>query len=186
MSSLYGELTIAKVKSYERNSIKRSKYINNLTFLKRCRDSNIVPPGLRLHDPIRSSKSRSILHKASLALLRHCISTTRSTLASLDKQISATHDQLQSSISTSDYCKVQELTSSSRNHAFKVSRNKQVKKFLKISKPKARSSSSPTRIQAKGSPISLRQQPLTLPMGSSISLRPQPSSPMRYSVPSNR
>ena len=83
MSSLYGELTIAKVKSYECNSIKRFKYINNLTFLKRCRDSNIVPPGLRLHDPIRSSKSRSILHKASLALLRHCISTTRSILASL-------------------------------------------------------------------------------------------------------
>ena len=46
MSSLYGELTISKVKSYECNSIKRFKYINNLTFLKRCRDSDIVPPGL--------------------------------------------------------------------------------------------------------------------------------------------
>ena len=184
LSSLYGELTTTKVRSYERNSIKRSKHINNLTFLKRCRDSNIIPPGLRLHDPIRSKKSQSILHKASLALLRHRISATRSTLATLDRQISTTQEHLQSSTSAADYSKVQRLTLSSSNHAFKKSRSNQVKKFVEISKHKTRSSSNPT--QAMGSPISPRLQAPTMHMGSSISLRPQPSTPMRCSVPSNR
>ena len=129
--------------------------------------------------PIRSWKSRSILHKASLALLRHRISTTRSTLASsVDRQISSTHDQLQSSLSPADYKKIQQLTLSSSDHAFKTSRNHQVKKFLKITKRKP-----PT--QAMGSPISPRPHTPTPGMGSSISLRPQISSPMKCSVPSN-
>ena len=183
LSSLYGELTTTEVRSYERNSIKRSKHINNLTFLKRCRDSNIIPPGLRLHDPIRSKKSQSILHKASLALLRHRISATRSTLATLDKQISTTQEHLQSSTSAADYSKVQRLTLSSSNHAFKKSRSNQVKKFVEISKHKTRSISNPT--QAMGSSISPRLQPSTPPMGSPISLRPQRPNPMRCSVPSN-
>ncbi|XP_022079663.1 uncharacterized protein LOC110973280 [Acanthaster planci] len=62
---------------------------------------------------------RSILHKASLALVRHRISTTRSTHSSLDQRISTTQEQLQSCTSTADYNKIQQLTPSPTDHAFK-------------------------------------------------------------------
>ena len=95
----------------------------------------------------------------------------------MDRKISSTHDQLQSSLSPADYEKIRQLTLSSSDHAFKTSRNHQVKKFLKITKQKP-----PT--QAMRSPLSPRPHTLTPGMGSSISLRPQIFSPMKCSVPS--
>ena len=76
-----------------------------------------------------------------------------------------------SSVSPSDYAKIQELTNSSSDHAFKESRKQQIKKYTKITKHKT-----------KNTPRSISTQA----MGSSISLRPQYSKPMGCSVPPNQ
>ena len=94
LTTLYGEHITSNVRFYKCHSIKRSRYINNLAFLKRCRDSRTIPPGLALRDPVRDHKSKAILKKASLALLRHWIST-RSTLAHVDNQITTTCKSIQ-------------------------------------------------------------------------------------------
>ena len=159
LSLLYGEQSVQQVRSYARSSIKHSKYINNLAFLKRCRDSKVIPPGLRLQDPIRNHHSSRILHQASLALLRERIVSTRSLLSHLDKDIAATETSLQTTLSTNDYTKIHTLTAASSKHAFTTTRNKQIRKFAMQSVRKMRSSLSlsPRCIERpEGSPISQR------------------------------
>ena len=120
-STLYGERTVQCVREYKRTSIKRSKHINHLAFLKRCRDTSIIPPGLRLHDPIRNHRSNHILLAASQALLRERISSTGCTLKLLDRQITASETALKSSLQQRDFDKISSFTQSSSLHAFKSS-----------------------------------------------------------------
>ena len=44
---LYGKNTHATFKRYERFCNQRARLLNNLTFLKRCRDNKIIPNGLK-------------------------------------------------------------------------------------------------------------------------------------------
>ena len=94
---------------------------NHLAFLKCCRDTSIIPPGLRLHDPIRNHRSNHILLAASQALLRERISSTGCTLKPLDQQITASETALKSSLQQRDFDKISSFTQSSSLHAFKSS-----------------------------------------------------------------
>ncbi|XP_071792712.1 uncharacterized protein [Asterias amurensis] len=156
-------------------SVRRSKLINNLAFLKRCRDSNLMPHGLRLQDPVRSRRSTSILQAASSALLKERISSTRSSLAGLDHDITHTERELQSSLHPRDFSKISALSSSSSQHAFATARRKQIAKFHKLYHQKQRSSISHFNrapSEKMRSPISLFNRVPGQPTGSPISLRP--------------
>ena len=48
ITELYGEYTHSSFKRLDRLTNQRSRLINNLTFLKRCRDNQVVPKGLRI------------------------------------------------------------------------------------------------------------------------------------------
>ena len=169
LSKLYGELITSQVRIFERTSIRRSKLINNLAFLKRCRDSNIIPNGLQLRDPIRSRRSDHILRASSLSLLRLQIASTRSQLAAVDKQIASTRQNLYNTCQPGDFTKIQALTKSSSDHVYKTIRRKQIKKFDKLC---------PTRpLRNRRSSISPFPPSLGHTIGSPISLRPHRPKP---------
>ncbi|XP_022111317.1 uncharacterized protein LOC110990570 [Acanthaster planci] len=148
---------------FERCSIKRSKLINNLAFLKRCHDTNILPPGLRVRDPIRNTKSQGIVHQYSLALLRHRIQATRLTLAHLDRQLSTAQDHVATAVSTEDFTKIKRMAESVCRHVFGSTRCRQIKKFSRLSKNQSKSHI-PSRT-----------------IGSSISSCPYPTKPHLHS-----
>ena len=162
LSTLYGEPTTTQVRLYERTSIRRPKYINNLAFLKRCRDSNLIPPGLQLQDPVCSHCSHLILRSANASLLRERIVSTRASLAVIDRSLRTTfHPE--------DFQKISDLTSSSR-HAFITTRQKQSCKFSRL------------QHLDTGSCLSLFPRAFTRSKGSPISPRPSDSENWRFPV----
>ena len=149
------EHTTTKVRSFERASIRRSKLMNNLAFLKRCRDSNLIPPGLQLHDPVRSLRFRRIL---------------RSSLADIDRSLSQLEEGFRDTFHPEDFEKVTTRTSSSSRHAFTTTRRKQISKFSRLQ-----------RLDT-GSSISLFPRAFTRSKGSSISPRPSDSESWRSPI----
>ena len=89
------------------------KPINDLTFLKKCRDANVVPKGLCLRDPIQNSNSARIIHTAGKALLRKQIASTRYCLSCTDQEISRNRASLRKTMLTIDYDKISALTDKS-------------------------------------------------------------------------
>ena len=77
ITELYGEYTHSSFKRLDRLTNQRSRLINNLTFLKRCRDNQVVPKGLRISNKYHTEYARKILKKAELALVRERIAWTR-------------------------------------------------------------------------------------------------------------
>ena len=77
ITELYGEYTHSSFKRLDRLTNQRSRLINNLTFLKRCRDNQVVPKRLRISNKYHCEYARKILKKAELALVRERIASTR-------------------------------------------------------------------------------------------------------------
>ena len=69
----YGDEAIELVNQISKCEAKYIHVSNNLTFLMRCRDSDIVPKGLILKSSVKSTAVDRILKKASLCLVRERI-----------------------------------------------------------------------------------------------------------------
>ena len=71
ITELYGECSVhPSFKRLDRLTNQRSRLINNLTFLKKCRDNKVVPKGLRILNKHLTEQARKILKKAKMALAR--------------------------------------------------------------------------------------------------------------------
>ena len=87
ITELYGEYMHSSFKRLDRLTNQRSRLINNLTFLKRCRDNQVVPKGLHISNKYHTEYARKILKKAELALVRERIAWTRRQLCGVDERI---------------------------------------------------------------------------------------------------
>ena len=78
--------------------------IGNLsgTLLKRCRDNDAVPKGLRISNKYAEC-ARKILNKAELALLRERIAWTRRQLCGLDERIVILTEELWMTLNEEHY-----------------------------------------------------------------------------------
>ena len=73
INSRYGPGTNVLIRKLESQLIKLARESNHIHFLVNCRDNNIVPKGLRIKCPFESIKSKNILNKAGLQLVRERI-----------------------------------------------------------------------------------------------------------------
>ena len=73
----YGESILAKVNTFSKLRSFLAKKLSNLTFLKRCRDNNMIPKFLQLKDHLGTHKSKNILHKTNLILINEHIHFTK-------------------------------------------------------------------------------------------------------------
>ena len=71
---LYGESILAKVNIFSK--FRSSQETIKLAFLQRCRDNNIIPKFLQFKD-LGTHKSKNILHKTSLILIKEHIHFTK-------------------------------------------------------------------------------------------------------------
>ena len=61
--NLHGDSAITLVNKFSNLEKKYIKTCNSLTFLLRCRDSKLIPKGLSLKFPVKSTKAQKITKK---------------------------------------------------------------------------------------------------------------------------
>ena len=126
---LYGEQIVLASRRLQRDFIKQAKLFNHLTFLKRCRNSQTIPIGLRLKSPIQSSRAERIIKEASMALTRERISHTREQLHVVTQDIDSLQILLQGKLSQEDFKKIGAFNDEIYKKTFNRSRAKQLRKF---------------------------------------------------------
>ena len=94
ITELLGECAHSSSKRLDRLSNQRSRLINNLAFLKRCRDNQVVPKGLRISNKHLTEHARKILKKAEMALVQERIAWTRRQLYGVDESIATLNEKL--------------------------------------------------------------------------------------------
>ncbi|GLJ21435.1 hypothetical protein SUGI_0394760 [Cryptomeria japonica] len=78
--------------------IKLLKKVADLAFLKRCRDSCLIPSFVRISHHLWSHSSKHIFQQASLSLLRDVIKGTRSQINLLNNRLLPLHLELDNSL----------------------------------------------------------------------------------------
>ena len=106
---LYGEETTAHIRLIEKLRIKKASLLTSLTFLLRCRDHNIMPRFLQLHQYFHSRAANRIYPRASFALLRERIHNRRE-LDHTSRTLLQVHLRLFNHMSESDWSLIDHLT----------------------------------------------------------------------------
>ena len=132
ITDLYGEYTHSSFKRLDRLTNQRTRLINNLTFLKRCRDNQVVPKGLHISNKYHTEYARKILKKAELALVRECIAWTRRQLCRVDKRIAILAEELWMTLNEEHYSTAKKIISASSTRTFNKARSTQIAKFTKL------------------------------------------------------
>ena len=113
-----------------RNHLKKlSRFKNHLTFLLKCRDHRIVPRGLRIHLPVRSSKARLISLRASEALIRERIGFIRRQKIKIHLDMCSTRFLLRTSTSETIVNHISQWAEHHELEEFNTVKKQQQKKF---------------------------------------------------------
>nr|XP_054772286.1 uncharacterized protein LOC129280268 [Lytechinus pictus] len=162
LTQLYGEPTQRTARQLQRDAVKSAKLTNHLTFLKRCRDSDIIPPGLQLKSSVDTPKARRILHQASLDLTCERIARTRHQLHDLNSSIASTQTQLSRQLKPDDLDKVQAFNNYTSRKAFQSTKLKQINKFDRLySRKPTQANQQPSTQATKDTVINLSRHQLT-------------------------
>jgi hypothetical protein len=131
---LYGECIHSAFKRLDRltNQRSRLRFVNNLAFLKRCRDNKVVPKGLRISTKYHTNYVRKIMMKAELALVRVRIAWTRRQLCRVDERISSLNEELWMTLNEEHYATAKRMISASSTKTFNKARSTQIAKFTKL------------------------------------------------------
>src|SRR5436190_18302857 len=108
---------------------KKSRNINRLAFLKRCRDFNLTPTFAKLHNFKRKESLKKILQKAEIAIVRDQITETRFTLHQIDHDLVELEQFLATSLQEDDWRTINRLTQTKAENVHKKTKETQVKKF---------------------------------------------------------
>jgi hypothetical protein len=113
ITDLCGECIHSAFKRLDRLTNQRSRLVNNLAFLKRCRDNKVVPKGLRISTKYHTKYARKIMMKAELALVRERIAWTRRQLCRVDERISSLNEELWMTLNEEHYATAKRMISAS-------------------------------------------------------------------------
>ena len=115
----------------------RSKSINKLvtyschiSFLKACRDHDIIPRGLRLKNPLKDAKSQMTIHSASLKLVKNRLQHFRKSFHQQKVMLDTTLLELK--LNDEYYDKLLKLNKMKTSAIHKKSLTKQAKKFSSL------------------------------------------------------
>ena len=111
---------------------KMVRFSCHITFLVQCRNHDLLPNGLALKDPVRSSESAKILHSASMSLLKQQLKLSRTKFAQNKKLFDVTMSTLKELLNDTYYDKLLSfnISTSHRCHAEHLHKHK--KKFQNL------------------------------------------------------
>lgn len=135
LTNLYGERTYTQTRQLDHLRQKREKLLSSLTFLKRCRDEEVIPVCMKIRHPLNNARNATIFKKTSNALLRSEIQHTRWELNRINIDLYQLHLQLSHTLKTEDWDNVDRITTLQAATIQEATSARQIKKFEK-SKPK--------------------------------------------------
>ncbi|XP_030841919.1 uncharacterized protein LOC115924186 [Strongylocentrotus purpuratus] len=106
---LYGEPTQLIARQLQRDLVKSAKLTNHLAFLKRCRDSDTIPPGLQLKSSVDTPRLSAYYTKPALT--------------------SPENSKINQQLNPDDLSKVQSFNDHTAQLAFQTTKLKQIRKF---------------------------------------------------------
>ncbi|XP_046548528.1 uncharacterized protein LOC124258500 [Haliotis rubra] len=132
----HGDDAVCSINEYNKTVSKCVKTSNQLTFLLRCRDSNLVPKGLQISSPVhRSPAVDKILHKASHLLVKNQIHQIRRRKSDLEAQRESMISKLEDTLQPDLYHKTMLLSQSSRDQLNQKVKLTHIKKLSKLQQP---------------------------------------------------
>jgi Reverse transcriptase (RNA-dependent DNA polymerase) len=103
-----------------------------LTFLMQCRDSNIIPIGLRLKDPCNSRRSRNIIHQAETSLVIERINYMRCRKTILTTEIKNLETEVKSTVNNIDWNRMKASLDYMANRVQEEAKQRHTRKFGKL------------------------------------------------------
>ena len=125
----YGQETSETFKHCSNLVLKASKNSCHVSFLKCCRDFNLTPKGLRLKNPMKTERSKSIISKAQSLVLTSELNGYKSTFSSSSKELKLSLDTLKTAVSDTDYKCIMRLNNIKANAIMVTAIKKHSKKF---------------------------------------------------------
>ena len=91
ISYWYGVETLRELRRLEKLQIDKCKKISHLSFLKQCRDRNLVPTFAKISHPLKNNLNNLLFKKMGRMLVRDQIKSLRCALDKLDRQLLPLH-----------------------------------------------------------------------------------------------
>ena len=98
ISYRYGAETLRELRRLEKLQIDKCKKIAHLSFLKQCRDTNVIPSFAKISHPLKNNHNNLLFKKMGLMLVHDQIKSLRCALDKLNRQLLLLHTQLANSI----------------------------------------------------------------------------------------
>ena len=136
--NLYGQRIYQLANELKRTKIKLAKIANHIVFLKRCRDAEFFPSGLRIRTSLQQSrKSKTIVSKAEAALVREKIHFFKQQRSKETENLNRCSRSLHEVLNERDFSTVESITDKARNREFSKIKETHQKKFLRLEKQAA-------------------------------------------------
>ena len=133
LSDRYGPDVILCWRRLEKLNKKLARRSNHLTFLFKCRNLRLIPPGLHINAPVSSRRAHKITEKAGHALVRERIQHNRWMKHQLQAEINNEKMALRDIISSEpDYDIIMDYLHQALLQELRLVKNRQRKKLEKI------------------------------------------------------
>ena len=133
ISNRYGPGIIQQWKQLEKLNQKLARMTNHLTFLYRCRDLKLVPPGLTLKLPVNSRRAQKIAKRVGHELVRDRIQNNRWKKHQLQSEISNKLTAFLDRISINeDRTRIQQYLELSYKQEFQEVKSRQIRKLERM------------------------------------------------------
>ncbi|XP_018309593.1 uncharacterized protein [Mycetomoellerius zeteki] len=109
-----------------------AKKLSNLAFLNRCRDNNIIPKFLQLKDHLGTHKSKNILQKTSLILIKERIHFTESQIAQISHKTFKLHLLLSATLRHDIWQTLDRITYEQATKTLTQSSERQKQKYMNL------------------------------------------------------
>ena len=129
ITNLYGEKVFKQSRRLCQLREKKELRLCQLTFLQRCRDTNILPKFVHIKCHIRTPAANRILKNSSFAMLRERIKHTRWEISRIEEELYSLHLQLSSKLNKDDWQKLDSISMEHAKHLQHLAKLKQIKKF---------------------------------------------------------
>ena len=132
ISYWYGEETLRELTRLEKLQIDKCKNIAHLSFLKQCRDKNIIPTFARITHSLKNNHNNMLFKKMGFMLVRDQIRNIRFSLEKLDRQLLILHTQLENALDKVTWDYWDRCSSRRADMIYKKLKIKQNSKLLKL------------------------------------------------------
>ena len=168
----YGASIYKETITYKDLMLQQAKSKNQQVFLQRCISNKIIPKSFRIHNPLKSDRSRQLQRKYSFDLITCAKNEVRKKYFRTTDKIRTLENELRTILSEDDMCTIQSVTKKAREKTFTSIREKLKSKFTGLTDRRQQHALQTTRL-VKSVVINLSQDELTQNQESLLNLGPK-------------